>query len=142
MNHFNILTPSEEQLMRIIWQKKECFAREILDAYPEPKPHQNTISTFLKNLVEKNYLKTEKHGRVFLYKPAVALEEYREQKISGLIEDFFGGNFADFYGHISGYGTFKDYEKTNSDIKKFVKEITSQKPKGKKKKPKKKKDNG
>ena len=46
------LTHSEELLMNILWKLNSAYMKDVMDAYPEPKPHQNTISTFMKILVE------------------------------------------------------------------------------------------
>ena len=64
MEHLKPLTTGEENLMKVIWDSRKIYLKDILSAYPEPKPHQNTISTFLKNLVEKNYLNTSLEGRI------------------------------------------------------------------------------
>ena len=49
------LTKAEEQVMQIIWKLNKAFLREIVDAMPIPKPHQNTVATLLKILIEKKY---------------------------------------------------------------------------------------
>ena len=72
MEHLKPLTTGEENLMKVIWDSRKIYLKDILSAYPEPKPHQNTISTFLKNLVEKNYLKTILEGRIFRYEMSVS----------------------------------------------------------------------
>ena len=61
----NHLTPSEELLMQILWKLNAAYMKDVIEHYPEPKPHQNTISTFMKILVEKEFLSTEKEGRIF-----------------------------------------------------------------------------
>ena len=47
MEHLKPLTTGEENLMKVIWDSHKIYLKDILSAYPEPKPHQNTISTFL-----------------------------------------------------------------------------------------------
>ena len=46
MEHLKPLTTGEENLMKVIWDSRKIYLKDILSAYPEPKPHQNTISTF------------------------------------------------------------------------------------------------
>lgn len=86
----NSLTTSEEQLMRVIWELEQAFMRNIMEAYPEPKPHQNTVSTFLKILVEKDFLSIEKQGRIFRYIPKINFEEYRKHCLLDLVSNFYG----------------------------------------------------
>lgn len=86
----NSLTTSEEQLMRVIWGLEQAFMRNIMEAYPEPKPHQNTVSTFLKILVEKDFLSTEKQGRIFRYIPKISFSDYRKHSLLKLVSNFYG----------------------------------------------------
>ena len=41
------LTKAEEQIMQVLWKLEKAFLREIIDALPEPKPHNNTVATVL-----------------------------------------------------------------------------------------------
>ena len=47
------LTRAEEQIMQVIWKLENAFLREIINELPNPKPHQNTVSTILKILARK-----------------------------------------------------------------------------------------
>ena len=73
----NYLTATEENLMKLFWSLNSFYLKDVMEHHPEPKPHQNTISTYLKILVEKGYLTTEKEGRIFKYSVAVPMEDYR-----------------------------------------------------------------
>ena len=42
------LTKAEEQVMQYVWKIEKGFLKDILDLFPEPKPHTNTVSTILK----------------------------------------------------------------------------------------------
>ena len=39
------LTKAEEQVMQYLWDLKKAFLKDILELFPEPKPHTNTVST-------------------------------------------------------------------------------------------------
>ena len=47
------LTKAEEQVMQYLWEIETGFLKDILELFPEPKPHTNTVSTILKILMEK-----------------------------------------------------------------------------------------
>jgi predicted transcriptional regulator len=49
------LTPAEETLMHALWTIERGFLKDIMEAYPEPRPHHNTVATVLKILVEKGF---------------------------------------------------------------------------------------
>ena len=87
--HINSLTNAEEQLMQLFWKMQSFLLKEVMEQLPEPKPHQNTISTYLKILVEKEFLTAEKEGRIFRYHVAVPFENYRNLVLKNLIRDYF-----------------------------------------------------
>ena len=43
------LTNAEEQVMQHLWQLEKAFMKDLLEAYPEPKPATTTIATLLKS---------------------------------------------------------------------------------------------
>ncbi|MDE7190631.1 MAG: BlaI/MecI/CopY family transcriptional regulator, partial [Muribaculaceae bacterium] len=45
-----VLTPKEAVIMQMLWEHGPLFVREMLQFYPEPKPHFNTIATTVRIL--------------------------------------------------------------------------------------------
>ncbi|ALR30223.1 transcriptional regulator [Chryseobacterium sp. IHB B 17019] len=88
----NHLTSAEETLMRLFWKLESFYLKDIMEQHPEPKPHQNTVSTYLKILVEKGYLSTEKEGRIFKYNVLVPLKDYRNFLLKELLHHFFNNS--------------------------------------------------
>lgn len=86
------LTSSEKELMLLLWKLESAFMREIMQAHQEPRPHQNTISTYLKILVDKGFLRTEKHGRIFRYSPAIGKQDYLRYELEQLLGEYFSGD--------------------------------------------------
>ncbi|UOE39943.1 BlaI/MecI/CopY family transcriptional regulator [Chryseobacterium suipulveris] len=154
----NHLTSSEEQLMNIIWKMNSCYMREIVEHYPDPKPHPNTISTFMKILVEKEFLTTEKEGRIFKYHVAVPFEDYKKFQLKNFLHNYFEGsgnemlkmmidekylNPADFNQFFEIKTMVVPVQETaepevKDPISDFVDELTAEKKKKKSKKKKKK----
>lgn len=83
------LTPTEENLMKLFWELQTFYMRDVLEKHPEPKPHQNTVSTYLKLLAEKNFLTIEKEGRVFKYSVAIPFERYRKLMTEQFLEKYY-----------------------------------------------------
>lgn len=81
--------------MQAVWKIKEGFIRDILDALPTPKPHQNTLSTILKILVEKEFIGITVFGRQHQYYPLISKESYSKSSIKTLVKGYFGGSFSD-----------------------------------------------
>jgi predicted transcriptional regulator len=89
------LTKAEEQVMQVLWKLKEGFIRDIMDAMPAPKPHQNTIATLLKILVEKEFVGIRIFGRQHQYYPLVSKDNYSKASIRSLVKSYFGGSFSE-----------------------------------------------
>lgn len=152
------LTPSEELLMNVMWRLNSAYMREIIDEYPDPKPHPNTISTFLKILVEKEFLTIKKEGRIFNYFVAVPYEEYRRYLVNIFLEQYFDSDPSKFVALLveqkligedivsnkinsENEAHITDGEKVDedSDLSAYIEKLTSTKKKKKKKKNSKKK---
>lgn len=91
----NYLTATEENLMKLFWSLNSFYLKDVMEHHPEPKPHQNTVSTYLKILVEKGYLTTEKEGRIFKYSVAVPMEDYRNFLLKEVAANFFDNSGKD-----------------------------------------------
>ncbi|MEZ5040512.1 MAG: BlaI/MecI/CopY family transcriptional regulator [Saprospiraceae bacterium] len=87
------LTEKEEAIMAIIWQMKKAFTKEVMEALPEPKPHINTISTTMRRMVDKGYLKVEDFGTTHRYYPAISKKAYTKSFIKPVLEGLFGNSF-------------------------------------------------
>ncbi|MCP2038549.1 BlaI/MecI/CopY family transcriptional regulator [Chryseobacterium sp. HSC-36S06] len=150
----NTLTHSEELLMNILWKLNSAYMKDVMEAYPEPKPHQNTVSTFMKILVEKEFLITEKEGRIFKYSVAIPYDDYRKFVLRNFAENYFNHSVPELVKTlldeqllttnelINIAGITRSEKKDESPISDFINEITSnkkEKKKGKKKDKKKKK---
>lgn len=81
--------------MQSVWKIREGFIRDILDAMPTPKPHQNTVSTLLKILTDKEFVGVNVFGRQHQYYPLVSKEAYSKNSIKSLVKGYFGGSFSD-----------------------------------------------
>lgn len=89
------LTKAEEDIMQHLWNLSQGFLREITEAMPDPKPHQNTVATILKILVDKGYVGIEPFGRMHRYYPLVKRNEYSKGRMKSLVKKYFAGSFSD-----------------------------------------------
>ncbi|WP_300599710.1 BlaI/MecI/CopY family transcriptional regulator [Niabella sp.] len=88
------LTKAEEQIMQALWQQGPMFLREILELLAPPKPHQNTVATILKILVEKEFVTVNVFGRQHQYVPAVSKEDYSKKTMRQIVKGYFEGSFS------------------------------------------------
>lgn len=87
------LTKAEEQVMQYLWEIRKGFLKDVLELFPEPKPHTNTVSTILKVLKEKEFVDYEVHGRQHEYFPLVSKEKYSGKSMKSLVKNYFEGSY-------------------------------------------------
>lgn len=109
MQAFKSLTKVEEQVMQALWKIGQGFTKDIIDQFPEPKPHYNTTSTILKILQEKGFVTAENIGKSHLYKPVVKKETYSKQSMKQLVKGYFNGSFTNM---LSFFAKEKDISVT------------------------------
>lgn len=88
------LTKAEEQVMQVLWKLNHAFLRDIVDAMPNPKPHQNTVATLLKILVEKEFVNITVLGRQHQYSALISKEEYSRKTMKQIVKGYFEGSFS------------------------------------------------
>ena len=87
------LTKAEEQVMQYVWKLEKGFLKDVLDLFPEPKPHTNTVSTILKVLKEKEFVDYRVYGRQHEYFPLVSKEQYSGKTMKSLVKNYFKGSY-------------------------------------------------
>lgn len=88
------LTKAEEQVMQHLWKLGKGFLKDILEAFPEPKPHTNTVSTILKVLKEKEFVDHNIFGRQHEYFPLISKEQYSGKSMKSLVRNYFSGSYT------------------------------------------------
>ena len=88
------LTKAEEQIMQVLWKLDKAFLREIIDALPNPKPHNNTVATIIKILVEKSFIGLQVFGRTHQYYPLVSKDAYSKMTMKSFVKGYFEGSFS------------------------------------------------
>ncbi len=90
------LTRAEEEIMHIIWALKKCTVGDIRNYMEEvlhqKKPPHSTVSTLVRILDEKGFIRHEAYGRTFVYFPKVTKDEYSSQSLQRFVQDYFEGS--------------------------------------------------
>jgi BlaI family transcriptional regulator, penicillinase repressor len=89
----NKITAKEEEIMNFFWERGELFVKQILEYYPEPKPHYNTISTMVRALEEKGFLGYHSYGNTYQYYPIISMEDYNRKNLRSMVKKYFGNSF-------------------------------------------------
>lgn len=95
------LTKREEQIMEIVWRLRKAVIRDIVDEFPEPQPHYNTVATLVKILEKKGVLQSEMIGNTYEYSPTQDFEEYRESYLESVKEKFFDNSLPKMLAHFA-----------------------------------------
>lgn len=88
------LTEKEEEIMQYLWENGPMFVREILEKYPDPKPHYNTISTVVRLLEEKGFVDHKVYGNTYQYFAAISLEDFKGKALRKVISDYFDNSYT------------------------------------------------
>ena len=66
------LTPSEEQVMLRLWKLDKANVEGNCRTLPSPRPAYNTVSTIVRILERKKFIKHKAFGRGYIYMPRVS----------------------------------------------------------------------
>ncbi|QEK52377.1 BlaI/MecI/CopY family transcriptional regulator [Pedobacter aquae] len=86
---FKELTKAEEQIMQVIWEIQHGFVKDVIAYLPEPKPAYNTVSTIIRILETKGFVKHKAFGKSHQYLPAITKEEYKNYATDKLLNGYF-----------------------------------------------------
>ncbi len=89
MEDFKELTKAEEQIMQELWEMGRGFVKDIIDRLPEPKPAYNTVSTIVRILETKGFVRHESFGKSHQYLPKISKEEYKKGITGKLLTNYF-----------------------------------------------------
>ena len=114
------LTRAEEQIMQILWNRKDGLVKDIRDSFSDPKPARNTVSTVLRILEKKGFVGHKAYGNVHVYHPLVSKNEYSKTQLFGLMEGYFNNSFpamASFFAREKDL-SIKELEELLDDTRK------------------------
>ena len=115
------LTKAEEQIMQILWNEKEGFVKDLLQHFPEPRPAYNTVSTIIRILEKKGFVDHRSFGKSHQYFPVVSRDQYRNERFSNLMNDYFNNSMQQVLSHFGKSGSLN--MKEADEIIKMMEEI-------------------
>ncbi len=87
------LTNKEEEIMHVLWKLNKAFVKEIVAELPAPSPHYNTVSTVVRKMEDKGFVKHEAFGNTYRYYPTISKEDYRNLYFSKAINNYFENSY-------------------------------------------------
>lgn len=112
------LTAREEEIMEIFWEKGPLFVREMLEFYKEPRPHFNTVSTFVRGLEEKGYVKHQAYGGTYQYYAAVSRDDFKKKTLKDIVCKYFNNSYL---GVVSSL--VKEEDISLDELKELIREV-------------------
>lgn len=89
------LTTQEEEVMIYIWELGNCFVKDIVLKFEEPRPPYTTIASVVKNLERKAYVKARRCGNTYEYTPLVKEQDYKRIFMSGVVRNYFANSYKE-----------------------------------------------
>ncbi len=114
----NELTKAEEQVMQHLWKLEKGFLKDVVEAFPEPRPAYTTISTVIRVLVKKGYIKFNTYGKIHEYLPVFSKKEYSKTRFRSYFKTFFDNSPTQFASFLAEDSDFSIEEL--EDIKSYI----------------------
>lgn len=103
------LTPKEEQIMNMLWTKGPLYVREMVELYPDPRPHFNTVSTTVRILQQKGYVGHNEISGSHQYYAIAQAEDLRSKSLGHIISTYFHNSY------LSAVSSLVEEEKISVD---------------------------
>lgn len=102
------LTPAEEKVMLKLWKLEKATVKEIVELYSNPKPAYNTVSTIVRILEKKKFIKHKPIGRGYIYMPKIARDQYRDYLAEYILANYFDGNRNEIISFYNSTASLND----------------------------------
>lgn len=111
MNFTKSMSGTEKEIMEYIWSLDEPISSSELLNYFNNKGKDwkiQTLSTFLKRLVEKGILKSEQKGRSHYYTHKITFEQYESLQAKNFLNNMYNGSIKNFLSALYNEKIEKD----------------------------------
>ena len=118
MHIINELTAKEEEVMQYFWENGPLFVKQLVDKYPDPKPHFNTLSTYVRSLEEKGYLSHNVFGTTYRYFAIINEDEYSKGNLKSVVKKYFENSYLSVVSSL-----IKDESISVDEVRKLLDEV-------------------
>ncbi len=119
------LSPAEWKIMKVVWEKKSCAARDICAEVCKPSNWTvSTVKTMLARLVDKGFLNTTQVGNSYLYTAAKPAMKSLLKVADNLVDNFLADTSGPVLSHMIKKSnlTAKDIQDLRAVLDKFDEE--------------------
>ena len=111
------LTKREEEIMQVFWDINKGFVKDIITKLPGNSPY-NTISSIVRILEKKGYLKYKQYGNTYEYSAKISKKRYRKQIFKSMMSDYFDNSYKKVVSYM-----VKENNLDEKDIEEMMKII-------------------
>jgi len=86
--------------------------------YADPKPHFNTLSTYVRSLEEKGFLSHESFGSTYRYYKIISEEAYRNGTLKNVVRKYFGNSYLSVVSSL-----IKEQNLSVNEVRKMLDEV-------------------
>ena len=105
------ISGAEHEIMEVLWQDSPLTAAEVAARVPASREWSiRTVKTLLSRLLSKGAITHEEEGRRYLYRPAVAREDYVAQESRRLLDRLFGGRLTPLVAHLAERDSLSEHD--------------------------------
>lgn len=117
IGNMNDLTKRELNVLEKLWQIKKGFVNDVIQQFPEPRPPYTTISSIIRILENKGYVKHKVYGNTHEYAPTISKLKFKKQALKNLITNYFEGSLENVVSFMVAEKELSDQEiKELSDL--------------------------
>lgn len=87
------LTPTELEMMNVIWRLGPCTVNQVVEALREQQRElaYTSVSTIVRILEQKGFVSSAREGRGHIYAALVAKQDYQAQTLRRVVTNVFDG---------------------------------------------------
>lgn len=111
------LTKREEEIMQVFWDMKKGFVKDVIAELPGNPPY-NTISSIVRILEKKGFLKYKQYGNTYEYSPKISKKRYRKQIFKSMMSNYFDNSYKKMVSYM-----VKENKLDEKDIEEMMKII-------------------
>ncbi len=117
------LTEKETPIMQMLWEHGPLFVRQMLEYYPEPKPHFNTVSTLVRILEDKGFVEHEVIGGSHRFYATAQPEDFARRSLGDVVRDYFDNSYKNVVSAL-----VKDEKLTVDELREIIEIMEKSEP--------------
>ncbi len=79
--------------MQILWKLEKAFVKDIIVHLPNPKPAYNTVSTIVRIMEKKGFVRYKAFGKTHEYFPVIGKSEYTRKFMRNFVKNYFSNSY-------------------------------------------------